>query len=93
MKRYIVLFGMALLLVQFVFAQDEPQRCTLNVKGMTCGGCVNQVKSAVSKLGGVQSVDVDLATGRAEVVYASTKLTPDDVISAINKTGFSASLA
>lgn len=78
---------------QFAYAQDEPQRCTLNVKGMTCGSCVSRVKNAVSKLEGIQSVDVDLATGRAEVVYASTKLSPNDVVAAINKTGFSASLA
>jgi copper chaperone CopZ/quercetin dioxygenase-like cupin family protein len=93
MKRYIVLFGMALLYLQLVFAQEEPKHCTLNVKGMTCGGCVSAVKSTISKLEGVKSVDVDLATGRAEIVYASAKLSPDDVISAINKTGFSASIA
>lgn len=93
MKKYLVLFGLALLVLQLAYAQDEPQRCTLNIKGMTCGGCVSRVKNAVSKLEGVQSVNVDLATGRAEIVYASAKLSPDDVISAISKTGFSASLA
>jgi copper chaperone CopZ len=93
MKRYIVLFGVALLFLQLVYAQDEPQRCTLNVKGMTCGGCANRVKNAVSKLGGVQSVDVSLEKGLAEVSYIPAKLSPTDLVDAINKTGFSASLA
>ncbi|MBI4546537.1 MAG: heavy-metal-associated domain-containing protein [Ignavibacteriae bacterium] len=84
---------MALLFLQLVDAQDEPQRCTLNVKGMTCGGCVSRVKSAVSKLDGVQAVDVSLEKGIAEVTYTPAKLSQKDLIASIEKTGFSASLA
>jgi copper ion binding protein len=93
MLRYASLLTILVLVCQLAVADDETKSVKLNVKGMTCGGCVSRVKNAVSKLEGVQSVDVDLATGRAEVVFASAKLSPTDVISAINKTGFSASLA
>ena len=37
------------------------------VKGMTCGHCVQAVKDEVSKLGGVERVDVELDSGRVTV--------------------------
>lgn len=75
MKGYIVLFVMALLFHQLVYADDEPKHCPLNVHGMTCGGCVSKVKNAVSKLEGVQSGYMSYAT-RTEVLehaYQSAK--------------------
>ena len=30
----------------------------INIDGMTCGGCVKSVDSALTRLNGVQSVDV-----------------------------------
>jgi copper chaperone len=40
---------------------------TYTVRGMTCGHCVSSVREEVSEVAGVQSVDVDLATGRLAV--------------------------
>jgi len=42
---------------------------TLNVKGMSCMGCVRTVKSLVSALPGIERVDVDLGSGRVEVTH------------------------
>ncbi|MBI5330012.1 MAG: heavy-metal-associated domain-containing protein [Betaproteobacteria bacterium] len=44
---------------------------TLNliVSGMSCMGCVNSVKRLVSALPGVAGVEVDLASGRVEVLH------------------------
>jgi copper chaperone len=39
----------------------------LTIEGMTCGHCVMHVKSALSELGGVKSVDVDLQKKSAAV--------------------------
>ncbi|MDN0073408.1 heavy metal-associated domain-containing protein [Crenobacter sp. SG2303] len=39
----------------------------LKVDGMTCGGCVASVKKALGAVSGVQSVEVDLASGRVAV--------------------------
>ncbi|WP_040840818.1 heavy-metal-associated domain-containing protein [Nocardia brevicatena] len=36
---------------------------TVTVTGMTCGRCVSSVREEVGKIGGVTSVDVDLAGG------------------------------
>ena len=37
------------------------------VTGMTCSHCVSSVREEVSEVAGVQSVDVDLASGRLTV--------------------------
>jgi copper chaperone CopZ len=93
MKKYAFVIMVALLGISlFAFAGDETKQCTINVKGMTCGGCVNAVKSAVSKLQGVQSVAVSLEQGRAEVAYLEGKVSPTALVSAINASGFSAAL-
>jgi len=42
---------------------------TLTVTGMSCMGCVNSVKNLVSALPGVGSVQVELSSGRVEVVH------------------------
>lgn len=93
MKKYIVLLAVIVLAMQLAFAGDEPTKCTLNVKGMDCGGCVSRVKNAVSKLEGVASVDVNLEKGIAEVSYLPDKVSPNDLIASIEKTGFGATLA
>lgn len=41
---------------------------TYTVTGMTCGHCVSSVRSEVSKIPGVESVDVDLTTGQVTVI-------------------------
>lgn len=40
---------------------------TYTVDGMSCGHCVQAVTSEVSKVPGVQQVDVDLDSGRVTV--------------------------
>ena len=37
------------------------------VQGMTCGHCVQAVKSEVSRIDGVSAVDVELESGRVTV--------------------------
>ena len=40
------------------------------VAGMTCGHCVMSVREEVSEISGVESVDVDLASGRLTLAGA-----------------------
>ena len=40
---------------------------TYTVTGMTCSHCVSSVREEVSEVAGVESVDVDLASGRLTV--------------------------
>ncbi len=41
----------------------------LKVTGMTCGMCVQHVTKALQSVAGVQSADVDLASGAAAVQH------------------------
>jgi copper ion binding protein len=57
------------------------------VAGMTCGHCVQSVTTEVSRLGGVQGVQVDLASGRV-VVQSDAQLSVEDVRAAVDEAGY-----
>lgn len=44
-----------------------PSRTSYEVVGMTCGHCVGTVTAEVSKVAGVEDVEVDLETGSVTV--------------------------
>ena len=56
------------------------------VAGMTCGHCVMSVREEVSAVSGVQSVDVDLASGRLTLVGAGVE--DDAVRTAVAEAGY-----
>ena len=65
----------------------------INIDGMTCGGCVKSVDSALTRLNGVQSVDVDLEGNKAAVTYDSSAVAVDAIVEAIEEAGFDAAVA
>ncbi len=67
-------------------AQDK-----FDVGGMTCAACQAHVDRAVSKLDGVESVAVNLLAGSMLVDYDPAQVTPDDICTAVDRAGYSAS--
>lgn len=67
-------------------AQDK-----FDVGGMTCAACQAHVDRAVSKLDGVESVAVNLLAGSMMVDYDPAQVTPDDICTAVDRAGYSAS--
>ena len=67
-------------------AQDK-----FDVGGMTCAACQAHVDRAVSKLNGVESVAVNLLAGSMMVDYDPAQVTPDDICTAVDRAGYSAS--
>lgn len=65
----------------------------INIDGMTCGGCVKSVDSALTRLNGVQSVDVDLEGNKASVTYDPSAVAVDAIVEAIEEAGFDAAVA
>jgi len=61
---------------------------TLNVKGMTCGGCASSVTSVLQKIAGVSSVEVSLEQNRATIKYDPAKAKPAQFKAAIEDAGF-----
>ncbi len=64
---------------------------TLTVKGMSCGGCVRHVETALKKVPGVGTVAVDLAAGKATVEFDGAKTTPEALAKAVTAAGYPAS--
>ena len=67
-------------------AQDK-----FDVGGMTCAACQAHVDRAVSKLDGVQSVAVNLLAGSMLVDYDPAQVSSDDICTAVDRAGYSAS--
>ena len=67
-------------------AQDK-----FDVGGMTCAACQAHVDRAVSKLDGVESVAVNLLAGSMLVDYDPAQVSPDDICTAVDRAGYSAS--
>jgi copper chaperone len=60
---------------------------TWKVTGMTCGHCVQAVTEEVSAIDGVESVEVDLATG-AVVVSGDPSPTREQMAAAVDEAGY-----
>lgn len=56
------------------------------VKGMTCDHCVSAVSGEIGKVAGVDSVAVDLASGR--VTVHGEGYTDDAVAAAVDEAGY-----
>ena len=66
-------------------------RIDFPVTGMTCANCAMNVERALGKkVPGVISAVVNIAAERATVDYLPSMVTPDDLVSAVEKAGFGA---
>jgi copper chaperone CopZ len=63
------------------------------VEGMACVACAASVKQAVKNLNGVVSVEVSLEKRNARVTYSANLVSPDQIVAAIDKLGYSAGTA
>ncbi|WP_373776361.1 heavy-metal-associated domain-containing protein [Neisseria dentiae] len=65
---------------------------TLNIGGMTCGGCVSSVTKVLENLNGVEKADVSLENAHAVITYDADKIQTAALIEAVEDAGFDASL-
>ncbi|MDU0413329.1 copper chaperone CopZ [Bacillus paralicheniformis] len=61
---------------------------TLKVEGMSCNHCVQAVEGNVGKLGGVESLKVNLSEGKVEVSFDSGKVSLKEIIDTIEDQGY-----
>ena len=62
------------------------------VTGMTCSACSARVEKAVAKLAGTAGVSVNLLTNSMQLSYDEAKVSPAQIIEAVEKAGYGASL-
>ena len=72
--------------------QPEPVRITLPVEGMTCAACQANVQRALTAAPGVATAAVNLMTHEATVHYDPGATNPEQLVAAINDTGYSSHL-
>ena len=78
-----------------VFASDSEghggsEKVECKVDGMTCGACVNKVKTALEQCDGVLGVEVSKKDGTAIVEIDKDKVDAEKLIEVIKKAGFKA---
>jgi copper chaperone len=64
------------------------ENLTLNIKGMTCGGCVKSVTGVLEKISGVSRVAVSLEQNHATISYDPARAKPAQFKAAIEDAGF-----
>jgi Cu+-exporting ATPase len=67
-------------------------KLTLEVKGMHCAGCVAAVEKSLKAQAGVVDAVVNLTTERALVHFAPQAVSPEQLVEAVNATGYQAAV-
>lgn len=67
-------------------------KTTLEVDGMTCNGCVQNVTNVLRGVAGVNAVSVTLTPGRAEVTHDGSVVV-DALIQRVEAAGYDARMA
>lgn len=90
--------GLAFTTASSVFAQagsapvTASQTTTFAVENMTCGLCPITVKKAMEQVSGVQSVQIDLATKTATVIFDPSITSLEEIAAASTNAGYPASV-
>jgi copper chaperone CopZ len=66
--------------------QAAMERLTIGIRGMSCGGCVNNVRRALGQLSGV--VVETVTVGSATLSYDPAVSSRDTIASAITRAGY-----
>ena len=66
---------------------------TLNIDGMTCGGCVKSVTKVMNDLDGVRSATVSLENKNAQVEFDEGKIQIAQLVEAVEDAGYDARAA
>ena len=67
------------------------EKATLGISGMTCASCVGHVEKALTKVEGVASAGVNLATERATIEYIPGVAGISELLHAVEDAGYSVS--
>ena len=68
--------------------QKDVRQITIKIKGMTCGGCVANVKRELAKVKGILSAKVTFNPQQATIKYHPKQASPKDFLRAIRKAGY-----
>ncbi|KRY13484.1 Copper-transporting ATPase 1 [Trichinella patagoniensis] len=72
--------------------QQEFERCTLAIEGMTCASCVANIERNLMNVDGINKVLVSLIAGKADVTYDATVILPSQIVNFVEDMGFACKL-
>jgi mercuric ion binding protein len=82
------LFLITMLAASAAAVHASPQTVTLDVPGMTCAACPITVKKAISKVEGVNKVDVSYEKRQAVVTFDDAKASVQKLTQATENAGY-----
>lgn len=68
--------------------EGNMETVSLLITGMTCAVCSGKVEKALNSFAGVESVAVNLLTNKATVRFNNAKVRKQDLVEAVEKTGY-----
>ena len=68
------------------------QTVTLNIDGMTCGGCVKSVTRLLEGVEGVEKAEVSLENKNAVITFDDSKTDTDALIDGVEDGGYDVAL-
>lgn len=68
------------------------QTVTLNIDGMTCGGCVKSVTRLLEGVEGVEKAEVSLENKNAVITFDESKTDADALIDTVEDGGYDVAL-
>ncbi|KAI4315404.1 hypothetical protein L6164_028218 [Bauhinia variegata] len=68
--------------------ESSSEICRIHIKGMTCTSCSSTIESTLQGIHGVQKAQVALATEEAQIQYDPKIVSHDQLLQAIENTGF-----
>nr|WP_227522054.1 heavy metal translocating P-type ATPase [Bacillus solitudinis] len=68
------------------------EQTNLTIEGMTCAACSNRIEKGLGKLSGIVTANVNLAVESASIQYNPSEVTVKEIITQIEKLGYSATV-
>lgn len=94
MKRFFILIAISMLLATMAYGGFEQgvKKVTLKVEGMVTPCCIPHVEEALLKVKGVKKASACIKRGIVEVEMEAAQVTTAQLIKAVEKAGFKASV-
>lgn len=73
---------------RYVHTVDDHSETTIDIGGMYCSACVWLFDTALKRIGGIESIDVNPATRRSVIRWESDRLSFSDLLRSIAQVGF-----
>jgi Cu+-exporting ATPase len=76
-----------------VLKEKKEEQVQLAISGMHCASCAGLIERGLKKVSGVKTVNVNFAAEKARVIFDTSLVSTDQIIKAVEKSGYKARVA